>query len=88
MKVEVLLPDITALATKTKFTDGGLVTTIRFDTKVHPGVLARILNLQRLGCPLLATISSPQATLDLYIQEEPEQPALPISDAPGKEQHL
>lgn len=73
MKVEVLLPDIMALATKTKFTDGGLVTTIQFQTKLHPGVLARILNLQRQGCPLLATISSPQATMDLYIHEEPAQ---------------
>jgi hypothetical protein len=87
MKVEVFLPDITGLATKTKFNDEGLVTTIRFDTKVHPGVLARILNLQRQGCPLLATIGSPQATLDLYVQEEPAG-AQPMSDAPGKEQLL
>jgi len=69
-KVEILLPDITNLSTRTKFDDQGQVTTIKFDTKVHPGVLARILNLQRQGAPLLAIIGSPQASMDLYVQEE------------------
>jgi hypothetical protein len=86
MKVEVLLPEISGLATKTKFTYGGLVTTIQFETKVRPGVLARILNLQRQGFPLLAVISSPQASLDLYIQEEPAQTPMPMGDAPVKEE--
>jgi hypothetical protein len=88
VKVEILLPDITGLATTTKFDDKGLVTTIKFEAKIPPGSLARILNLQRQGCPLLATISSPQATLDLYIQEEPAQAPMPTSDTPGKEAQL
>lgn len=70
MKVEIILPDITGLSTKTKFDDNGLVTSIRFDTKIHPGALARILNLQRQGAPLIATIGSPQATMDLYVHED------------------
>ena len=69
-KVEILLPDITNLSTRTRFDDQGQVTTIQFSTKIHPGILARILNLQRQGAPLLATIASPQAAMDLYVQEE------------------
>ena len=69
-KVEILLPDITNLSTRTKFDDQGQVTTIQFSAKIHPGVLARILNLQRQGAPLIATIGSPQASMDLYVQEE------------------
>jgi hypothetical protein len=69
-KVEILLPDITNLSTRTKFDDQGQVTTIQFNAKIHPGMLARILNLQRQGAPLLATIGSPQASMDLYVQEE------------------
>jgi hypothetical protein len=76
VKVEILLPDITGLATTTKFDDKGLVTTIKFEVKIHPASLAPILNLQRQGAPLLAVISSPQATLDLNIQEEPAQATL------------
>lgn len=88
MKVEVLLPDITKLATKTRFDDEGLITTIRFDAKIQPGTLARILNLQRQGAPLLATIGSPQATLDLYIQEEPAQTPMNLGIATPKEEQL
>ena len=71
------LPDITGLATTTKFDDKGLVTAIKFEVKIHPASLARILNLQRQGAPLLATIGSPQATLDLDIQETPAQARMP-----------
>ena len=69
-KVEILLPDITNLSTRTKFDDQGQVTTIQFNAKIHPGVLARILYLQRQGAPLLATIGSPQVSMDLYVQED------------------
>jgi len=86
MKVEILLPDISRLTTKTKFDDEGLVTTIQFDTKIPPQALARVLNLQRQGCPILAVISSPQATLDLYVQEEPAR--APGDTVPGKEAQL
>ena len=70
MKIEIMIPEITGLSTRTKFDDNGQVTTIQFNTKIHPASLARILNLQRQGAPLLATIASPQATMDLYIQDE------------------
>jgi len=73
VKVEILLPDITGLATKTRVDEQGLVTTIKFEVKIHPASLARILNLQRQGAPLLATIGSPQATLDLDFHEAPVQ---------------
>jgi len=81
VKVEILLPDITDLATKTRFDEQGLVTTIKFEVKIHPASLARILNLQRQGAPLLAIISSPQATLDLNIQDEPAQATLAEKEA-------
>ena len=81
MKVEILLPDITGLATKTRVDEQGLVTTIKFEAKIHPASLARILNLQRQGAPLLAIISSPQATLDLNIQDEPAQATLAEKEA-------
>jgi hypothetical protein len=81
VKVEILLPDITGLATKTRVDDTGLVTTIKFEVKIHPASLTRILNLQRQGAPLLATISSPQATLDLNIQEEPARATLAEKEA-------
>ena len=77
MKVEILLPDITDLATKTRFDEQGLVTTIKFEAKIHPGSLARILNLQRQGAPLLAIISSPPATMDLDVHDAPTQARLP-----------
>ena len=68
MKVEILMSDIAKLAIKTRF-DEGLVTTIQFDAKIQPTHIARILNLQRQGAPLLVTIGSPQAAMDLNIQE-------------------
>ena len=69
MKVEIVISDITRLATKTKLEEG-LVTTIQFDAKVPVASIARLLNLQRQGAPLLVTIGSPQATMDLNIQED------------------
>jgi hypothetical protein len=57
---------------KTRFEDG-LVTTIQFDAKIQPAHIARILNLQRQGAPLLVTIGSPQAAMDLNIQEDKAQ---------------
>jgi hypothetical protein len=69
MKVEVLIPDITKLTTSTRL-DPDLVTTIKFDCKVQVASLARILNLQRQGAPMMVSISSPQATMDLAIEEE------------------
>ena len=70
MKVEILMSDISKLTTKTRFDDGALTTTLQFDAKVPIASLARVLNLQRQGAPLLVAISSPQAAMDLSIQED------------------
>ena len=69
MKVEILITDITNVVTKTKLQEG-LLTTIQFDAKVPVQSIARLLNLQRQGAPLLISISSPQAAMDLFIQED------------------
>lgn len=69
MKVELLIGDVSNVTTRTKATPQ-LVTTISFDAKVHPAIIARLLNLQRQGAPLLVAISSPQAIMDLAIEED------------------
>ena len=69
MKVEILIGDVSNLSTRTKSTPE-VVTTIKFDAKVPPANIARILNLQRQGAPLLVAISSPQAIMDLAIEED------------------
>jgi hypothetical protein len=71
MKVQILVPDITKLATKTRYDEGGLVTTLQFEAKIPPSSIARILNLVRQGVPLMATIESPQAHMDLAINDHP-----------------
>jgi len=71
MEVKILISQITNLTTKTKL-KGGLLTTIQFEAKVNPQSIARVLNLQRQGAPLLVTIGSPQASMDLFIQEDKE----------------
>ena len=79
MKVEILIPDITKLTTRTRL-DPDLVTTIQFDCKVQVASLARILNLQRQGAPLMLTVSSPQATMDLAIEEDRAGVTLPLPE--------
>lgn len=69
MKVEVLISDISELRTKTRLDEQGQITTVQFDAKIKPALIARILNLQRQGAPLLVSIGSPQATMDLDINE-------------------
>ena len=87
MKVEIVMSNISRLATKTRF-DEVLVTTIQFDAKIQPAHIARILNLQRQGLPLLVTIGTPQAAMDLSIQEDKEdleaahEPSLFNAEAP------
>lgn len=70
MKVEIVIADISKLVTRTRYEEG-FITTIQFDARsLHPASIARLLNLQRQGAPLLVTIGSPQATMDLIIQED------------------
>lgn len=69
MKVEILIPDITRLATKTRYDENGLLTSIQFEAKIPPGSIARILNLARQGAPIMVSISSPQALMDLTVSE-------------------
>jgi hypothetical protein len=69
MKVEILIVDIKELKIRTRLEETGLTTTIQFDGKIPPSSIARILNLQRQGAPLLVSIGSPQATMDLDMVE-------------------
>ncbi len=78
MKVEILVPDISKLSTRTKVDDGVLTTQIQFEARVPVANIARILNLQRQGAPIMATIGSAQATMDLFVQEDTGQQALPF----------
>jgi len=69
MHVEIFMPEVTRLTTKTKLDEGVLITTVQFEARIPVGNLARILNLQRQGAPLMASIASPQARLDLQFSE-------------------
>jgi hypothetical protein len=80
MKVEILIGDVSNLVTRTKATPE-LMTTIQFDAKLPPASIARLINLQRQGAPLLVSISSPQAIMDLDIIEDRGAKSTP---APGK----
>lgn len=79
MKVEILIQDIDNLTTKTRVEDVGMVTTIKFDAKVSPSSIARLHNLQRQKAPIRVTIGSPQAVMDLEIEEH----QLRWADNPG-----
>jgi len=69
MNVEIFIPEITRLTTRTKVEEGILITTVQFEARVPVGSIARILNLQRQGAPLMASIASPQASMDLQFEE-------------------
>lgn len=69
MKVEILFHNVDNLTTKTRYGDAGMITTIKFDSKVAPSSIARLLNLQRQGAPIMVTIGSIQAVMDLKIDE-------------------
>lgn len=79
MKVEILIPDISKLRTSTRL-DPDLITTIQFECKVQVASLARILNLQRQGAPLMVTVSSPQVIMDLAISEDTYQGNIPLPE--------
>ena len=73
MKVEVLCPEVTKIATRTRIEgEDGLVTTIQFCAKLPPTPIARLLNMQRQGVSLYAIIGSNQTLLDLDVQERKE----------------
>ena len=72
MKISILINDITKLSTKTRW-DEGLVTTIQFDAKIHPSLIARLLNIQRQSVPFFVTIGTNQAMMDLDFKEEKEK---------------
>lgn len=79
MKVEILIQEVDDLTTKTRVEDVGMITTIKFDAKVSPSSIARLLNLQRQRAPIMVTIGSPQAVMDLEIEEH----QLKLADNPG-----
>ena len=71
MKVDILVPEITRLATKTRIEgEDGQVTTIQFSAKISPTAIARLLSLQRQGVSIYASIGSNQAVMDLTINEQ------------------
>lgn len=74
MKIEVSIKDITNLSLKTRYQDG-LVTTVTFNAKISPVLLARILNLERQQVPLYANIGSSQAIMDILFEDYPKPPA-------------
>jgi len=69
MNVEIFIPEISKLTTKSKVEEGVLITTVQFEARMHVGSVARILNLQRQGAPLMASIASPQAAMDLQFAD-------------------
>lgn len=83
MEVKVTILGIEDLSAKTKLlvTERGrkLVTKLTFQADIPPVQLARVLNLQKQGVPLDATIQSPQATMDLDLMPTTDatQPAIP-----------
>lgn len=68
--VQVVIDSITDLVIRTRVKDGALVSTLQFQARVPVPSIARILDLQRRGVPITATIATPQAAMDLDIQEE------------------
>ncbi len=73
MNVEIFIPEITRLTTKTKVEEGILITTVQFEARMPVASVARVLNLQRQGVPLTACIESPQAAMDLEFSEVPRR---------------
>ncbi len=63
--ISITLPRIEEIVLKAK--DGKV--TIQFETMMAPGDIARLLNLQKSGNAIKATIESPQAQLDLIFNE-------------------
>ena len=83
MKVEILIGEVSNLVTRTKATPK-IITTIQFDATGPPANIARLINLQRQGAPLLVSISCPQAIMDLDVIEDKGSKETP---APGSEDH-
>ncbi len=69
MHVEINLTAIEELSVKSKVTDQGLMSTIQMECKMHPADIARIMNLEKQGCPLYAIIGTNQAAMDLQFSE-------------------
>lgn len=73
MKVEIIIGEISKLETRTKWEPDGLITAFHFSARVTPPTIARILNMQKQGEPLYATIGSHQLAMDLSIEEQHAQ---------------
>ena len=73
MKVEIVIPEINKIATRTRIEgEDGLVTTIQFCARIPAAPIARLVNLQRQGAPLYVIIGSNQAMMDIALQEQKE----------------
>ncbi len=67
--VQVVIDSITDLVIRTRVKDGALITTLQFQARIPVPGIARVLDLQRRGVPITATIASPQAAMDLDTEE-------------------
>jgi hypothetical protein len=67
--VDIKLDYITGVTTKIKKSDSGkLIGTIQIEGEITPELIARLLNLQKQGVPLFASIGTDQLAMDLKIE--------------------
>jgi hypothetical protein len=68
-EVNVNLSNIQEIVVSSKTKDSGWVSKISFEGQFTVGDVARILNLSKQGCPIEVSFSSPQAKMDLEVNE-------------------
>lgn len=84
MKVEVTSKNVQKLQLATKVDDeGDLTVKVSVESKLHPGDIARLLNLQKNGAPLFFSIGSQQAQLDLGFFNIQSEKIEKVEEAPG-----
>jgi hypothetical protein len=69
--IDIKIDNIQAVTTKVKKGDNPneLIGVIQIEAPVNPGVIARLLNLQKQGVPIYASISTDQLCFDLTVTE-------------------
>ena len=68
--IDLKIETIKGITTRTEMNDEGkLLGTIQVKAEVNPGIIARLLNLQRQHVPLFITIGTDQLAMDLRIDE-------------------
>lgn len=86
MQVQIEITKVLGMRTATKDSKDGTTinTTISLDAEMHPGDIARLLNLRLKGTPLFAVVGSRQAQMDLTFTSVKEGEKIPTkkSDIP------